>query len=509
MPTYQIKAPDGNTYRIDGPEGASDDQVREQVLKQHPNAGGASQAAIPSPAAPQSSGIGDFVKSIPRGAVEGFMGAASALGRATAGEMGQEPAQIPSGQESTRQIEQNVTGEMHKPEGRAGRFGAAVGETLGNPVSYVGPGSAALKVGAGMVSALGSEAAGQGAEALHLGPKAETAARIAGGVVSGGAAASVAAERNLSQLAAKLPTPEKIYEGAKAGYEMLKKSNTRISPEGTEALMNDIKSELHADNFRDYLAPSTYRAIEELGVNGAATIGDLDGVRKLLNRVSANGVGGKTDQDAARRAIKAIDDFISNVPDHYVLSGNPTADAAILKHSQKMWAIHKQLDTVEEESIVGQHRAGVSGTGANRINTARQEIRKILDSDKKSRGMSDAVKDKMEEIVMGTWATNSARYASKYAPSGPVSALFGVVAGMGAGTGVGAGVAGAGFLAKHLGEYLTQRQIRELEDLIKSESPIGKGVAQEIAPQQAEQRMVPAAQAARAALTSPLASGGP
>lgn len=38
MPTYQIKAPDGNTYRIDGPDGATDDQVREQVLQQHPNA---------------------------------------------------------------------------------------------------------------------------------------------------------------------------------------------------------------------------------------------------------------------------------------------------------------------------------------------------------------------------------------------------------------------------------------------------------------------------------------
>lgn len=39
MPTYQITAPDGNTYRIDGPPGASDEQVRAEVLKQHPSAG--------------------------------------------------------------------------------------------------------------------------------------------------------------------------------------------------------------------------------------------------------------------------------------------------------------------------------------------------------------------------------------------------------------------------------------------------------------------------------------
>lgn len=39
MPTYEIQAPDGNKYRIDGPVGANDDQVRAAVLAQHPDAG--------------------------------------------------------------------------------------------------------------------------------------------------------------------------------------------------------------------------------------------------------------------------------------------------------------------------------------------------------------------------------------------------------------------------------------------------------------------------------------
>ena len=38
MPTYSIKAPDGNTYDIDGPDGATDEQVRARVLAAHPNA---------------------------------------------------------------------------------------------------------------------------------------------------------------------------------------------------------------------------------------------------------------------------------------------------------------------------------------------------------------------------------------------------------------------------------------------------------------------------------------
>ena len=44
MPTYSISAPDGNTYKIEGPAGATQDQVQAEVLKQHPNAGAAKVA---------------------------------------------------------------------------------------------------------------------------------------------------------------------------------------------------------------------------------------------------------------------------------------------------------------------------------------------------------------------------------------------------------------------------------------------------------------------------------
>lgn len=51
MPTYSIQAPDGNTYKIDGPAGASQQDVQAEVMRQHPTAG---QAAAPPPAAPPS-----------------------------------------------------------------------------------------------------------------------------------------------------------------------------------------------------------------------------------------------------------------------------------------------------------------------------------------------------------------------------------------------------------------------------------------------------------------------
>lgn len=46
MPTYSIKAPDGRTYTIQGPAGATDAQVRAEVLRQFPDAGGKSQQSF-------------------------------------------------------------------------------------------------------------------------------------------------------------------------------------------------------------------------------------------------------------------------------------------------------------------------------------------------------------------------------------------------------------------------------------------------------------------------------
>src|SRR6185436_16559523 len=51
MTTYSIQAPDGKTYRIEGPPGATDDQVKAQVVKQNPHLSGGKVAAYaPNPA---------------------------------------------------------------------------------------------------------------------------------------------------------------------------------------------------------------------------------------------------------------------------------------------------------------------------------------------------------------------------------------------------------------------------------------------------------------------------
>ena len=508
MPTYEIKAPDGNAYRIEGPAGATDDQVREQVLKQHPTAGTPKAA---EPAATRTT-TADVLIEGGKGLARGVAGFAGDIGEAVMGPFGPSKhfanlkADITGGERPkpdapySQQISK-AAGIDAAPQTTAGEFASTTGEVMGNPLTYAGAGSTALKIGAGLAGGIGSEAAGQ----LTKGTPLEGPARVAGGIVAGTGAATAAAERNLSKLAAQLPSHESIKDAASQIYESLKTSNVAISPQGMDALLGQIKTDLNHDGFRSWPgAPGApvFQVVEELATSGG-TVNGVDAVRKVLGRYKSD----PANQFAADRAIDAIDDFMMHVDPKYVVSGNPQQDAQALKYAQSLWATHKQLQMIEEGSVKGQNRAGATGTGANKINTARQEINKILNSDKKSRGLSQDVKDKMREIVLGTWLTNKARQLGKYAPSGPVSSGATIAAGFAGGAPAAAGVAGVGYLAKHLGEYLTDKQIRELEQLIKSESPMGAPVAQNIAPKIAEQKAVPAAAAARAALTSPLGPG--
>ena len=47
MARYRIAAPDGKTYEIEGPEGATDEQVRAEVIRQHPHLGEPSKPEAP------------------------------------------------------------------------------------------------------------------------------------------------------------------------------------------------------------------------------------------------------------------------------------------------------------------------------------------------------------------------------------------------------------------------------------------------------------------------------
>ncbi len=90
MPIYEISAPNGKTYEIEGPSGATDEQVRQKVLEQHPDAANPSLMDQAASFAKQhgrelATGLGAGLGGISGGALGAMAGGIGALPGGVAG----------------------------------------------------------------------------------------------------------------------------------------------------------------------------------------------------------------------------------------------------------------------------------------------------------------------------------------------------------------------------------------------------------------------------------------
>lgn len=298
------------------------------------------------------------------------------------------------------------------------------------------------------------------------------------------------------KLSKRLPSTDAIKQSSQNAYDMVKNAKLTASPTAVGDFVNNAKSALDNDLIVDTSAPRTFKALDKLE-NAGGDIGQIMGVRQKLGEISPTE---GTDYYAAQHVKHAIDDFVETLSPQNVISGDPKFTSAMLNHARSSWRAYRKVDEIEHIGELAEHRSKATGTGANYVNVVRQEVRKILDSDKRSRGYSPEAKKKMEEIVLGTFATNRARNIGKFAPSGAVSAIPSILATIGIGPGTGAGVAIGGFIAKHLGNYLTNRQLRELADVIRGEAPMAKTTAAQNAKEAPNFKAILPAAAGRAAL---------
>lgn len=148
MPLYRITAPNGQTYEIEGPPGASDAEVAQAVMAQHPEAGRA------APETTVGGNIKEAVKGVLPGAVGLLESAATGASALLPDEM--EPA--------VREKIASIAGAAKKPfaaaEGYEESVGRRIGEGLGSilpvaPLGFLGLPGVAAGVGVGLASGAG------------------------------------------------------------------------------------------------------------------------------------------------------------------------------------------------------------------------------------------------------------------------------------------------------------------------------------------------------------------
>ena len=191
MATFELEK-GGKTYEVEAPDQAAALAALPQI-----------EVGAVAKAKPEPSTTLDVLKEGGKGLLRGAANFAGDIGEAVAGPFGPghhaanliadirgeqpKPPDPTYGQQIAKKA-----GIEASPQTTPGKFASMTGEVLGNPASYLGPGSAALKVGAGAASGVLSEGAGEIAESAGAGTTGQNVARLVGGLVGGTAAAGAA-----------------------------------------------------------------------------------------------------------------------------------------------------------------------------------------------------------------------------------------------------------------------------------------------------------------------------
>lgn len=213
MPIYSISAPDGNTYEIEGPEGASQQDVIQAVLAQHPEAG--------NPPKQESGGIPAFTSALQASASESAQGIGNLFGLQGLADWGKRHAQTanqgykPTTDEDILAAEKQGLGAELGARFRQGRefVGETAGSLLGRygaPMAAAGaaalaaPEAALAGIGAGTAAFFGTNAAIHSGEnvtrQLEQGQDPDRIAAVAAGLGQG-----VIDQIPLGHLASRVP----------------------------------------------------------------------------------------------------------------------------------------------------------------------------------------------------------------------------------------------------------------------------------------------------------------
>jgi hypothetical protein len=389
------------------------------------------------------------------------------------------PDEMPTGREGLAEVEK-VTGPMHQPQGRAGRVGEAIGSALGNPATYIGPGSLPLKVGGAILSSAGSETAGQAAE----GTPYEGAARL-GGALAGGMAAARTLGPGIPKAAA--PTYRELKDAATAGYNEARNTGLTLNTGGVSNFAQRLEQELsggdHGFSGGQFgTSPKTFgvlHALQEPPAGATVSASNLDSIRKNLALISRETSEGKPTADAAAASIALgkFNDYLEDIPQGHIVAGSAEDYLRATKQANANYGAAQRVRNVEQKLSNAQdnYEGQIAGNLASQV---KSQLRPILKNPKSQRGFTQDEIAAIRGVNRGTIPSNIlsqlGRAGAGVVPLGMQVAAGAPTALMTGGASIAPQVALAAALygARKGGEALTRRQASRLVETLAKRSPL-------------------------------------
>ncbi len=461
----QVRMPDGTVVGF--PDDMPPEQIKSLIATKFPDTSGAPKPAVPAepqtaPKAdrlPEERGVFRRIDDAVRGAADmatfGFADELSAwLGSKTG--VGGEAGNYDANLEAQRQRDS---------EDGVERLGGQLAGALLTPggLAKTIPGTVAHGAAAGGLYGFGS---GEGG----LGDRAESAA--IGGALGGAAGGALRGVTNAlgNRAAAKtIPSNEELRRLANAAYNKADMAGVIIKPEGMQRLATGMVDDLVDFGYDPVLQPGVKAVLDRLSDlgNKNVTLKGLDVVRKVAGN-AAKIRDNPSQQALASKIIGRIDDYIDNLPDSDVLTGNPQIGSNALREARELWSRLRKSEMVDTAALKAERRAASTGSGANADNALRQNVRGLLDNPRTARGMTAAERGAAERVVRGTPTQNALRLAGKFAPTGVVSGVLSGGAGVGLAGPAGLALPLVGAVAKSAADRMTVKNAERLSQIMRS-----------------------------------------
>lgn len=464
MPTYAIKAPDGQTYQIDGPAGASDDQVRAQVLRQHPTAA----AAKPDVMSDVGKSYGTGLKSSALGLADQVASAIPGLSqihRAASDIWAAAHHEAPSATGNIFSDAGSAIIPDHKPQTWQGRTAMTAGEMT--PAAFGSGGSLAARAANVIVPTIASSAAGETARALHASPKVEEGVRMAG-ALAGGVGAAVRA--NPAALATKAPkvSLDTLETAKNAAYKAVDESGVKFTPKAFDTLTQDMAKSMDEQGFNAGLHPKAASMVAKIGEaqkqtgGHSPTLTQLDQLRQQIGRdVASSSDAG--DRRMGQIMRDSIDQFVNSAGAEHLAEGAPGDAPQLLAKARDLNTRVAKLRSLDNLDEAAADRAGATGSGGNGENALRQNVIRFQN---KTKNLTPDEQAATKTAIRGTTAGNMFRQAGKLSPEGNGLMLGGHIAAAVPTHGASALVAIGGAASKIISKAMTERNVQALRDLI-------------------------------------------
>lgn len=356
----------------------------------------------------------------------------------------------------------------YQPQTRAGRYAGAVGEMAPNAVMGR-PGPSMVRnalAGAAniVVPGLASEGARETASAAGAGRKGQAAARVAGAMAGGAAAGLRTAPRKLNPRAPSLDT---LRANRSAAYEAVDNAGVKYKPAAVDTLIAGMVDEMASAKLNPLRHPKAASMLDEVrALKGSSpTLTELDQLRQVIARDVASATD-PAERFFGQKMIANLDEFIDSAPP--ATRGNARAAAGQIKTARDLHKRVAKIETVKAAADKAELRTASTGSGGNIDNALRQNLRRVLET---QRNLTPDERAALASIVRGGKGQNALRLVGKLSPTGNglMTTLHSGMAGGAWMAGLGPlGVAPAvgGFVAKTAADAMTQRKVGQLIDLM-------------------------------------------